>query len=74
MLNDKLGYFYAHSLIRLPSRKNILPSGESLSCKQREVQPFLCLRASGSGDAYKIVRNATDNFHEARPALNTFQG
>jgi hypothetical protein len=38
------------------------------------VQPFLCLRTSGSGDAYKIVRNATDNFHEARPALNTLQG
>ena len=65
----KPGIFYAIRVVtrnihlRLHSRKTELPSGESLFCKQRELQPFLCLLASGvRWHAYKTVRYATVNF------------
>ena len=41
------------------------PSGESLCCKQRDVQPFLCTPATRFVVAYNIVQYATDSSNQA---------
>ena len=50
------------------------PSGESLCCKQRGVQPFPCTPATRFVVAYNIVQYATDNSTRAGSALGAFTG
>lgn len=71
-------FFYAirvttRILQRLPFRKIELPSGESLSYNQRDVQPFLCTPCrGGTSVGYKTVQYATDNSERAGSALSAF--
>ena len=74
------GIFYAIRVVtrniplRLPSRKTELPSGESSFCKQRGVQPFLCLCASAvRWHAYKTMHYATDSSTRAGSALRALR-
>lgn len=75
------GIFYAIRVVtrniplRLPSRKiKLALRVEPLSCKQRGVQPFLCLCASAvRWQAYKIVQYATNNSTRAGSAYGSFQ-
>ena len=73
-------FFYAirvvtrNILLRLPSREQNCPSGESSFFKQRDVQPFLCHRAGAVLRlAYRMMQYATDNSDWAGSALDSFQ-